>query len=147
MLRFVTLAPMIFAVAWLLRAGGPTLDNALSARPVSRQIAEIAGERPVALYSPGHNVKGEAANRVLQYGLAFYRNQPIPRYDREEIPAEDHLVVGHIGDEHAIADAVGGRRVSVVGSFPAQRLGFFWISPPMVMPMPEQSPAEHHHHH
>ncbi len=150
MLRFATLAPMIFGVAWLLRAGGPTLDNALSARPVAREIADIAAGRPIALYSPGHNIKGESTLREVQYGLAFYRNQPVPRYDREEIPPDDHLVVGRPGDEHAIADAVAGRRVSLIGSFPAQRLQFFWISPPMQMPMssPGQPvPQEHHHHH
>jgi 4-amino-4-deoxy-L-arabinose transferase-like glycosyltransferase len=111
MLRFVTLAPVIFALAWLLRAGGPTLDNAISARPVAREIADISGsDRPIALYSPGHHVKGESSNREIEYGLAFYRNQRILRYDREEIPAVDHLVVGRAGTEHDIADAVGGRR-------------------------------------
>jgi hypothetical protein len=134
---------MIFGVAWLLRAGGPALDNALSARPVAREIADISGPaRPVALYSPGHHVKGESSNREIEYGLAFYRNQPIPRYDREQVPAADHLVVGRTGDEHDIADAVAGRRVSRIGAFPAQRLGFFWISPP-----PPPHPAEEHQHH
>ena len=141
MLRFATLAPLIFGVAWLLRAGGTTLDNALSARPVARQVVEITGGKaPVALYSPGHRVKGEGANREIEYGLAFYRNQPIPRYDREEVPAADHLVVGRTGDERDIADAVAPRRLSHIGSFPAQRLEFFWISPP-------PPPAEEHPHH
>ena len=151
MLRFATLAPMIFALAWLLRAGGPTLDNALSARSVAREIAGIAPGRVIALYSPGHNLQGESTLREVQYGLAFYRNQPIPRYDREEVPPADHLVVGRPGDEHSIADAVGGRRVSVIGSFPAQRLQFFWISPAMPMPVPASPEAppspEYHHHH
>lgn len=144
MLRFVTLAPVIFGVAWLLRAGGPALDNAISARPVAREIAEITGGKaPVALYSPGHHVKGESSNRELEYGLAFYRNQPIARYDREEVPAADHLVVGRTGAEPDIAQAVAPRRVSHIGSFPAQRLDFFWISPPPPPPAAE----EHQHHH
>jgi len=146
MLRFVTLAPMIFAVAWLLRAGGPTLDHALSARPVAREISDISGPgRPIALFAPGRLVAGEGPNRELQYGLAFYRNQPVPRYDRGEVPAADHLVVAPAGSEHQIADAVGGRRVSRIGSFPPQRLEFFWISPPMPMSMPMAPPPAGHH--
>ncbi|MBZ5648448.1 MAG: glycosyltransferase family 39 protein [Acidobacteriia bacterium] len=135
MLLFVTLAPVIFGVAWLLRAGGPAMDAAISARPVAREIAQIeGGNRLVAIYK---------ANRELEYGLAFYRNQPIPRYERGEVPAGDHLVVATQGAEHEIADQVGGRRVSRLGDFPPQRLEFFWISPPT----PPHAEQEHHHHH
>lgn len=135
MLRFATLAPVIFAVAWLLRAGGPAMDAAISARPVAREIAQIAGgDRTLAIYQ---------ANREVEYGLAFYRNQPIPRYERGEIPAGDHLVVALQGAEHDLAGLVGGRRVSRIGGFSAQRLEFFWISPP---PPPHRG-DEHLHHH
>lgn len=148
MLRFVTLAPMVFAFAWLVRAGGPTLDNAISARPVARDIADISGPgRPVALYSPGRLPPGaEGPYRDLEYGLAFYRDQPIPRYDRGQVPAADHLVVAPAGAEHDIAAAVAPRRLSRIGSFPAQRLEFFWISPPPP-PHSEPEPAAQQHQH
>jgi len=152
MLRFVTLAPIFLAVAWLLRAGGPVLDAAISARPVARQIVDITGgEAPLAVYAPGHHVTGESSNREIQYGLAFYLDLPIARYDREEVPAADHLVVGRQGAEHDIAGAVAPRRVSRIGEFTPQRLELFWISPPPPphVEEPTQSgPApEHHHHH
>ncbi len=134
MLRFVTLAPVIFAIAWLLRAGAPAMDAAISTRPVAREIAQIeGGNRTVAIFK---------VNREVEYGLAFYRNQPVPRYERGEIPAGDHLVVATQGAEHGLVDQVGGRRVSRLGDFPAQRLEFFWISPPTPHPA-----EEHQHHH
>lgn len=144
MLRFATLAPLIFALAWLLRAGAPAIDAALSARTVARETTFIAGKNStVALFSPGL-VTGESRLRELEYGLAFYLDHPIPTYDKGQIPSGDHLVIARKGFEHQIADAVGGRRVSRLGDFPTQRLEFFWISPPTP---PAVSPEEHHHHH
>src|SRR5262249_24158298 len=31
--------------------------------------------------------------RTLEYGLGFYRNQPISRYERGEIPREEHVLI------------------------------------------------------
>ena len=129
--RLVVLAPVIVGLAFLLRIGAPAIDNALSFRPVARVIAQMESHPvQVAVFK---------ASRELEYGLAFYRNQPVPRYDRDEIPAQDHLVV--VPDSYAdeFVKAVRPRRVSRLGGFAPQRLEFYWVSTPPAMPM------EHHH--
>ncbi len=41
--------------------------------------------------------------RDKEYGLAFYRNMPISRYERGEIPSQEHLLVA---PENSQADMV-----------------------------------------
>lgn len=120
LLRFATLAPTIVLMAFLLRAGSASIDRMVSARPVARGLAAMgAGDAPLAVFK---------AHRQTEYGLAFYRNQRIARYERGEIPAGDHLVVARAGLQDDIA-RLTGRRVSSLGGFPAQKLEYFWISP------------------
>ena len=130
-LRLVVLAPVIVGLAFLLRMGAPAIDNAFSARPVARAIAQMEG-KPVA-------VAVYKAPRELEYGLAFYRNQPIPRYERDEVPVADHLVVVPEAYADEFVKAVRPRRASRLGEFAAQQLEFYWVSTPPAMPM------EHHH--
>jgi len=129
-LRLVVLTPVIVGLAFLLRTGAPAIDNALSARPVARAITQMEA-RPI-------DVAVFKASREVEYGLAFYRNHPIARYERGEIPAGDHLVVvpGAYADD--LAERVQPKRASHLGSFTPQRLEFFWVSTPPPMPM------EHH---
>ena len=130
-LRLVVLTPVILGLAFLLRPGAPAIDNALSARPVAREIAQMESRPvPVAVFK---------ASRETEYGLAFYRNQPIPRYERGEIPAQDNLVVAPGDAEDDLIKLVRPRRVSRLGAFAPQRLEFFWVSTPPPMSM------EHHH--
>ena len=130
-LRLVVLAPVIVGLAFLLRFGAPAIDNALSARPVAREITQMEG-RPV-------EVAVFKVSRETEFGLAFYRNQPIPRYAPGEVPTQDHLVVVRQVDADEFVKAVRPRRASRLGAFTAQRLEFFWVSTPPPMPM------EHHH--
>jgi len=124
-LRLVVLTPVVVGLAFLLRIGAPAIDNALSARPVARAITQMEG-RPV-------EVAVFKASRETEYGLAFYRNQPIPRDEPGEILAHDHLVV--VPEAHAdeFVKAVHPRRASRLGGFAPQHLEFYWVSPP---PMP-----------
>jgi len=129
-LRLVVLAPVIVGLAFLLRIGAPAIDNTLSARPVAREIMQMEG-RPV-------EVAVFNASRETEYGLAFYRNQPIPRYERGEVPAQDHLVVVPEAYADEFVKAVRPRRASRLGSFTPQRLEFYWVSTPPPMPMEHQ---------
>ena len=122
-LRFVTLVPVVLAVAYILRIGAPALDAKLSARPVAQELARME-RRPV-------RVAVLHVKRELEYGLNFYRNQPIPSYDRAEIPPGEHLVVARAGSESELTELVGGRRVVRLGEFPAQQVEFFWVTNPM----------------
>jgi 4-amino-4-deoxy-L-arabinose transferase-like glycosyltransferase len=126
-LRLVVLTPVIVGLAFLLRIGAPAIDNALSARPVARKIAQMEGRTvEVAVFR---------ASRETEYGLAFYRNQAIARYERGEVPAEDHLVVVPEAFTDEFVKAVRPRRASGLGGFTPQRLEFFWVSTPPPMPM------------
>jgi 4-amino-4-deoxy-L-arabinose transferase-like glycosyltransferase len=122
-LRFVTLVPILLAVALALRAAGATIDAARSARPVAQQVSAIAPRSaPLAVFH---------VRRDLEFGLSFYRNAETPSYDRGEIPAADHLVVAPAGSKSAIAETVPGRHVSLVGDFRGQKLEFYWVSRPI----------------
>jgi 4-amino-4-deoxy-L-arabinose transferase-like glycosyltransferase len=122
MARFVTLVPVVIALALVLRGSAPVIDRIQSARPVAAEL--------VALGTQTATLAVFEAPRELEYGLTFYRNQSVGRYERGEIPPGDHLVIAREGLQAKVEQRVAPRRVSRVGGFPAQRLDFFWISPP-----------------
>lgn len=120
MLRFVTLVPVLLALAFIIRVVAPVVDAKESARPVARELSGIdAGKYPVAVFD---------VRRELRYGLNFYRNQPISTYNTNEIPASDHLLVARAGSGEALRARAPGRRFSRVGQFRAQHLEYFWVS-------------------
>ncbi len=119
-LRFVTLVPVVLAVAMLLRLGAPSLDDKLSARPLANALAGIEGRRlPVAVFH---------VPRELEYGLVFYRDQGVSRYELGQIPAQEHFVVAPAGSQTAVAAQVSGRRVTYVGNFAPQNLEYYWVA-------------------
>jgi 4-amino-4-deoxy-L-arabinose transferase-like glycosyltransferase len=118
-LRFITLVPVVLSLAAILRLGAPALDSTLSARPLANEISRLEA-KPLPLAVAG-------VSRQTEYGLAFYRNQTIDRYESGQIPATDHLVVAPEGSQTAIAKKVVGRRVSYLGSFAPQGLDYYWV--------------------
>jgi 4-amino-4-deoxy-L-arabinose transferase-like glycosyltransferase len=119
-LRFVTLVPVVLTVAAVLRLGSPALDSMLSVRPLANEISHLEN-KPLPLAVAG-------VSRNTEFGLAFYRNQIIDRYEQGQIPAVEHLVVAPEGSQTAIAKQVAGRRVSYLGSFAPQGLDYYWVS-------------------
>jgi 4-amino-4-deoxy-L-arabinose transferase-like glycosyltransferase len=119
-LRFITLVPIVLAVAAVLRLGTPALDSTLSVRPLANEISHVEN-KPLPLAVSG-------VSRQTEYGLAFYRNEIIHRYESGQIPVEEHLVVAPEGSQTAIARLVAGRRVSYLGSFAPQGLDYYWVS-------------------
>jgi 4-amino-4-deoxy-L-arabinose transferase-like glycosyltransferase len=120
LLYFVTLIPVVFVVAALLKIGAPQVDQVLSARPVASQLAGMEVKPlPVAVLGVG---------RETEYGLAFYRNQTISRYELHQVPFDEHLLLAPEGAREAIAQFVGGRRVAYLGNFAAQKLDFYWVA-------------------
>jgi 4-amino-4-deoxy-L-arabinose transferase-like glycosyltransferase len=118
-LRF-TLVPVALGVAAILRLGAPSLDTTLSARPLANELSRMEKTRlPVAVFR---------ISREVEFGLAFYRNQAIDRYERGEIPATEHLLVAPEGTQVEIAKQVQGRRVSYLGSFAPQGLDCYWVA-------------------
>ena len=128
LLRFVTLIPVVLTVAAVLRVGAPSLDASLSARPIAKELSAIeTAPLPTAVFD---------VTRETDYGLAFYRNQIIAHYEWNQVPAQEHLLIAAAGHDAEIATIASGRRVSHLGSFPAQHLEYYWVSAPGAMNMP-----------
>jgi len=118
--RLVTMVPAILTVAIILRIAAPSLNETLSARSVSDSLARVSERRlPVAV---------TLVPRETEFGLEFYRNQPIARYELGQVPRGEHVVVARQGSRDALAQNVPGRRVLYLGSFPSQRIEFFYVS-------------------
>ncbi len=120
MLRFVTLVPVVLVVAAVLRLGAPALDATLSVRPLAAEISRMESKPvPLAIFR---------ASRETEYGLQFYRNQSIARYESGQVPSGEHLLVAPAGLRPAIETQVLGRRVAYLGSFAPQGLDYYWVS-------------------
>jgi 4-amino-4-deoxy-L-arabinose transferase-like glycosyltransferase len=120
LLRIATLAPMALGLIFLLRWAAPTIDEALSARIVQAELEQVGGAAgPVSVF----NVK-----RDVEYGLNFYRNQPIGRYERDGVPAVRHVVIAREGSRDAVQALAGERQVTFLGRYNPQHLEFFLVS-------------------
>jgi len=119
-LRMATLVPAVVALAVAIRFGAQPLNDQLSGRAVSDALAPVSPRNlPVAAV---------LVSRELEFGLQFYRNQPIPRYELGQAPAGEHLVVARAGFQKAFARDVPGRKIVPLGDFPQQKLEFFYVS-------------------
>ncbi len=120
MLRFVTLIPVVLSVAAVLKVGTTAIDQTLSARPLAAEIATVETRQlPLAVYG---------VSRELDYGLAFYRNQTITRYESGAVPAEEHLLVAPATWKVNVAERTLGRRVTFLGTYEPQNVDYYWVS-------------------
>lgn len=120
-LRFATMIPVVVGVGALLRLASPVIDDALSARPVAQTIQAFSQETaPVAVFG---------TNRVQEYGLEFYLNRPVRRYESKQVPQEGHVLIAARDAQKWIEARVRGRKVSHLGEVPAQRLDVYWVAP------------------
>jgi 4-amino-4-deoxy-L-arabinose transferase-like glycosyltransferase len=120
MLRFVTLIPVVLAVASVLKLGATSIDQLLSARPLAWELADVETHRlPLAVYG---------VSRELEYGLAFYRNQTITRYEFGPPPAGEHLVVAPPMFKYNVAEQAGDRRVMFLGHYAPQDVDYYWVA-------------------
>ena len=112
MLRFVTLVPVVLVVAAVLKLGTTAIDQKLSARPLAIELASVETHKlPIAVFG---------ASREVEYGLAFYRNQVIARYETGGVPAEEHLLVVPTTWMDNVAKETAGRHVSLLGHYAPQ---------------------------
>jgi len=120
MLRFVTLIPVVLTVAAVLKIGTTAIDQRLSARPLAIELASVETHQlPLAVFE---------VQRELEYGLAFYRNQPIARYELGNVPQGEHLLIAPTTGMDAVAKATAGRRVSFLGHYAPQNVDYYWVS-------------------
>ena len=118
-LRFITLVPVVIAFSLVLRGTVPIVNILQSARPVQSAIASLGEVPTIAVYD---------VPRSLEYGLAFYRNQPIRSYERNEIPSVDHLVVAASGSQTELQYRLPGRSVTRLTGFAPQHVEFYLVS-------------------
>ncbi len=126
-LRFLTTAAMILVVAYLVRVVAPATDATLTARPLARYIYQGPdAPKQIAVYG---------LPRGIQYGLAFYREQRVPRYDGNldgpgEVPAGEHLLLMHGASASTIVvpAQLAGRDFSIVGRYTPQDLLILKVS-------------------
>jgi 4-amino-4-deoxy-L-arabinose transferase-like glycosyltransferase len=120
MLRFVTLIPVVLSVAAVVRFGATSIDQKLSARPLAVEIGDVETHPlPLAVYG---------VSREIEYGLAFYRNQAIVRYERGSVPAEEHLLVAPATWKVNVAKRTTGRRVTFLGHYEPQNVDYYWVA-------------------
>jgi 4-amino-4-deoxy-L-arabinose transferase-like glycosyltransferase len=120
MLRFVTLVPVVLSIMALLKIGAPIVDDTLSARSVAQEVHRMQDRKlPLALF---------LVSRETEYGLDFYENQALGRYELNQIPSGEHLVIAPPGCLNGISKHAAGRRVAYLGGFTPQHLDFFWVS-------------------
>ena len=120
LLRFVTLIPVVLSVAAVLKFGSISLDQALSARPLALELASVETHTlPVAVCG---------TRRELEYGLAFYRNQTIARYESGTVPLAEHLLIAPPSWKDNVVKQTAGRRVSLLGHYAPQDVDYYWVS-------------------
>ena len=120
MLRFVTLVPVVLSVAAVLKLGTTAIDLKLSARPLAMELASVETKQlPIAVYG---------VQRELEYGLAFYRNQPVEHYETGNIPAGEHLLVAPTTWMDNVAKEAAGRHVTLLGHYAPQGVDYYYIA-------------------
>jgi hypothetical protein len=120
MLRFVTLVPVVLTVAAVLKLGTSAIDLKLSARPLAMELASVETKQlPIAVYG---------VQRELEYGLAFYRNQPVLHYDSGNVPSGEHLLVAPTTWMHNVAKQTAGRHVTLLGHYAPQGVDYYYVA-------------------
>ena len=121
MLRFITLIPVLVAVAAVLKLGASALDQSLSARPLVRELSSVETHPlPVAVCG---------VSRDLEYGLAFYRNQSIARYEAGIVPTGEHLLVAAPSAQDFVYERTVGRHITFLGHYAPQDVNYYWVAP------------------
>ena len=111
-IRPLTLTPVMILLFFLLHTNGWLLDANYSARPLARQIAIDAPDVKLLVT---HHIR-----RDTDYGLAFYRRQPLRHYLQEPsatekqsvmtgVPNEEHILVLRADDQVTLAKLLPNR--------------------------------------
>jgi len=120
MLRFVTLIPVVLAVTAVFKMGTVAIDQKLSIRPLAVELASIETQKlPIAVCGP---------SREVEYGLAFYRDQVVSRYEACSVPPGEHLLVALPSWKSNVTEWTRERRVTSLGHYAPQNLDYYWVA-------------------
>jgi len=120
MLRFVTLIPVVLAVAAVVKLGTGAIDQRLSTRSLAYELASVETHKlPLAVCG---------TSREVEFGLAFYRDQIIDRYESGAVPAGEHLLVAAPSWKSNVTEWTKGRRVTSLGHYAPQDLDYYWVA-------------------
>ena len=96
-----TMLPVLATLVFLLGFHGRDLDVNYSARPLAEEMKREAPDVKV--------VAVESIKRDMDYGLAFYRNEPLVHYSKDGVPNEEHLLVIRSSDSAELEHYLAGR--------------------------------------
>jgi 4-amino-4-deoxy-L-arabinose transferase-like glycosyltransferase len=117
--RNATLIPVVATLIFLLGFHGRDLDLNYSARPLARELS---------LHAPGVRlVAVQAVKRDMDYGLAFYRNEPLIHYDVDGVPAQEHLLVIRGAQAGELPQLLAGRLYEPLFLYDQQGLAVYRV--------------------
>ena len=131
MLLWTSIVPVAFGVFFLLHFAGRVLGEAYSSRQVAAYVQKVERDNlrnqslPIAVYE---------TRRDVEYGLGFYLDDKVDRYERKEIPKSEHMLVARQGEHQEIAKLLGPDRKFVsygspfAGEENPQHLEVLWVS-------------------
>ncbi len=96
-----------------------SLDLAYSPRPLAQALAALAPPpTPIAIYR---------VRRDVQYGIAFYRNEPVINYEHSPVPMDRHLLITRLPFAADLAGKLAGRSYAPLFSLPEQGLIIYQV--------------------
>jgi 4-amino-4-deoxy-L-arabinose transferase-like glycosyltransferase len=117
--RNATLIPVLATLIFLLGFHGKDLDLNYSARPLAAEIKRHAPDIKL--------VAVEDVKRDMDYGLAFYWNEPLVHYSADGVPKEQHLLVIRTSDSEALSRWLAGRVYEPLFLYDAQGLEVYKV--------------------
>lgn len=115
-----TMIPVLGVLVFLLGFHGRDLDLNYSARPLAEEIVRTA---------PGVQLVATAEiKRDMDYGLSFYRNQPMIHYSTDGVPDQEHVLVIRASDTAALERWLAGRIYQPIGLFETQGLAIYRVA-------------------
>jgi 4-amino-4-deoxy-L-arabinose transferase-like glycosyltransferase len=118
-LRFGTLLPVIFGLAFLLRLAAPALDPQLSARSTACDLLRLEpGRVPVAV---------AGFRRDMAYGLNFYLDRAVVRYEDGQVPAREHLLVVPASWPREVSLLPANRPATLLGTSVNAVAKYYWV--------------------
>lgn len=120
MLRILTLLPVLLTVSIAISRGAPIVDATMSLRSVAIEARRFESKPlPFVIF---------LLPRESEYGLQFYFNQTLGRYELGQIPQEEHIVVAQEGNQARMAKRAADRRYVYLGNFAAQHVDYYWVA-------------------